>query len=101
MIYNLYYAIFDSTVLLDIILTALIIGFIYALVYMLFIESMNNDRADAIRKKYFGPNLWDKLSDKKEETTNKITVSKKSLITSGIILILIIILAIIRVIITP
>lgn len=64
----------------DIMLEALLIGFVIALVgaggYVFFVYSMKDDHADRIREKYMN-NPWDNLSGREEKKSPKNQPSRK------------------------
>ena len=107
-IYDLYYALGDPSVLIDIILTGLIIALVAALGYTFFISSMQADRTELLQKKNdeimkrdFGvpPDLWNALSGqtKEEQEIKRTPKNKKTeFIFIGIILVLIVIVFIIK-----
>ena len=107
-IYNLYYALGDPSVLIDIILTGLIIALVAALGYTFFISSMQADRTELLQKKNdeimkrdFGvpADLWNALSGqtKEEQEIRRTPKNKKTeFIFIGVILVLIVIVFIIK-----
>ena len=107
-IYDLYYALGDPSVLIDIILTGLIIALVAALGYTFFISSMQADRTELLQKKNdeimkrdFGvpPDLWSALSDqtKEEQEIRRTPKNKKTeFIFIGVILVLVVIVFIIK-----
>ena len=107
-IYDLYYALGDPSVLIDIILTGLIIALVFALGYTFFIGSMQADRTELLQKKNdeimkrdFGvpADLWNTLSGqtKEEQEIRRTLKNKKTeFIFIGVILVLVVIVFIIK-----
>ena len=98
-IFDVFFALDDPNVFIDIVLTALIVALIGCAGYMIFVESMQNDR-DEIRAKKVPPDLWGTLAgetdtDKLEE--KKLSDGTKALLrVSCIVLVAIIILLIVK-----
>ena len=104
----MFYAISDSLVFLDIILTALAIALVGGLIYVFIISSLFTDRQDArlrrsekIMKMEFGTDLdlWGTmLNESTEEKPKRVPLSKDkriSLIISGVSAVIIILLVIV------
>ena len=75
-LYGYFYALVEPSVLIDIVLTAIVIGLIGALGYVLFISSIKNDRAERImsrkaRVSERDRDVWSKLEGGNEEDTSE------------------------------
>lgn len=110
-VFDVFFALSDPAVFIDIVLTALIVGFVGAIVYVFLIDSMKTDRGEARRKMIeksskaetgFGMDLWGTLSGnnsesetKEEEQSPKSKASKIVIIALAILIVAVFIIKVV------